>query len=65
MIYRCDFCKKVVLESHIKKDGGCSACGGRRIRIARSLTDEEVETAKAEGYEFKSSEWSNEPIWAD
>lgn len=58
-IYRCEYCKAVVLHAHIADYGGCKECGSRKVRVAFKLTDEEVEAAKAEGYVFHDAQWTS------
>jgi hypothetical protein len=60
-IYRCEYCKGVVLSTHVAKFGGCKECGSRKVRLAFKLTEEEVTAAKAEGYNFNDDQWSDDP----
>lgn len=57
-VYRCEYCHKPVIASDIQQ-GGC-LCGSRRLRIATSVTAEEMEALKARGYEFKAEYWMDE-----
>lgn len=62
-VYRCEYkhCGAVVLEKHIAQ-GGCIKCGGRRLSIAISVTEEEAEWMKSEGYVFDKERWSDKPF---
>lgn len=64
-IMRCVYCRGVVLERHIQENGGCKTCGARRLGIAFSLTDEEMEAAVAEGYVRDPEVWSDKPFVVD
>ncbi len=64
-IMRCEYCRAVVLQSHIAEAGGCKMCGSRRMRIAFSLTDEEMRQAQAEGYVPQAGQWSDKPMVVD
>jgi hypothetical protein len=57
-VYRCEYCHKPVIEADIQQ-GGC-LCGSRRVRIATSVTDEEMADLKERGYEFKPEYWMDE-----
>lgn len=57
-VYRCEYCHQPVVDSDIQK-GGC-ICGSRRIRVATSITADELETIKGRGYEFKPEYWMDE-----
>lgn len=59
-IYRCESCQGTVLYADIT-EGGCSRCGGRRMRAALHVTDAEIEELKGRGYEF-DERWSDEPV---
>lgn len=59
-VFRCEHCNGVLLHEDIEK-GGCQECGGRRVRIAYKLTDEEAGALKARGYIFDDDQWSPEP----
>lgn len=57
-VYRCDQCRKTVIHEDIQK-GGC-ICGCRRVVIATSITDDEVEDLKGRGYNFDKRHWYTE-----
>ena len=57
-IYRCEFCMGVVLNTHIHEFGGCKECGGRRVKVAFKLSDEEQAAAEAEGYDFDTDDFT-------
>lgn len=59
-VYRCEYCRCIVLYAQVQQFGGCKECGSRRIRIAFKLTDEEVEAAQAEGYQFDDDQWTDD-----
>lgn len=58
-IYRCESCTGVLYAKHVGQ-GGCPKCGGRRIRIAVGITDEELTFLKTEGYEYDAADWMDE-----
>lgn len=58
-VYRCESCKGVLYDRHIN-EGGCPKCGGRRIRIAVGITDEELTFLQSEGYEYDAAHWMDE-----
>lgn len=58
-VYRCDSCNGVLWNRHIQ-EGGCPKCGGRRVRIAAAISDDEQKFLKEEGYEFDGAYWMDE-----
>ena len=44
-LVRCDSCAKLIFSKQLTKRGMCE-CGNTRVRNVRSLTGEELETAK-------------------
>ena len=58
-VYRCDSCNGVLWNKHIQ-EGGCPKCGGRRIKVAVAITDEELGFLKTEGYEYDAAYWMDE-----
>ena len=58
-IYRCDSCSGVLWDRHIG-EGGCPKCGGRRIKIAVAITDDELKFLEEEGYEHDAANWMDE-----
>lgn len=58
VVYRCEYCHKPIIETDIQQ-GGC-ACGSRRIRVATSVTADELEEIKGRGYEFNADYWMDE-----
>lgn len=62
---RCEYCRAVVLQKHIAELGGCKMCGSRRMRIAFSLTDDEMSQAQADGYVLPDGAWSDKPQVVD
>ena len=61
-VYRCAYCSAVVLPLQLASKGHCPSCGSRRLRIASTLSDDEVAKAKAEGYVFTSDRWIDGPF---
>lgn len=63
-VYRCDnsACGSPVLDKHIRA-GGCAKCGGRRMKLAINVTEEEAAWLESEGYVFGGG-WSDEPYLA-
>ena len=59
-LYRCEHCGWLVTTKHIRA-GGCSMCGGRRLKYAVMVKDEEVEWLRGEGYELTQEQWSERP----
>lgn len=58
-VYRCESCSGVLYNRHIG-EGGCPKCGGRRIRIAAAITDEEHSFLEEQGYTFDARFWMDE-----
>lgn len=57
-LYRCEYCHNPVIDEDIQL-GGC-ICGSRRIKIATSVTSEEVDKLKERGYGFEGERWMDE-----
>jgi len=57
-VYRCEYCHHPVIDSDIQQ-GGC-VCGSRRLKVATSITHEELEKLKARGYEYRPEDWMTE-----
>ena len=57
-LYRCEIggCNRVYLHEDVLK-GGCPYCGGRRVRFATALTDQEAEGLKKRGYDLAANGW--------
>lgn len=60
VLYRCEHCDFLVTMAHIQQ-GGCSMCGGRRLKIAVLVKDEEVEWLKERGYSLTPERWREQP----
>jgi DNA-directed RNA polymerase subunit RPC12/RpoP len=61
-VYRCGYCRTVVLPLQVATKGCCGECGSRMLRIATMLSDDEIAKAKAEGYLFTSDRWYEGPF---
>lgn len=57
-VYRCEYCHSPVLHSDISQ-GGC-LCGSRRIKVATSVTDDEMKKLVERGYEYRTEYWMDE-----
>jgi hypothetical protein len=59
-IYRCDVagCAQVYLHEDVQR-GGCPYCGGRRVRIARTVKDVEMDALRKRGYDPEAHGWEH------
>jgi hypothetical protein len=55
-LYRCEHCTYPVTKKHIQS-GGCAMCGGRRVKIAVMVKDDEVKWLEEQGYSLSPERW--------
>ena len=53
---RCYYCNRVLMRSEI--DACCPACGSRRFREVRKMTDKEMADLESRGY-VRGEEWKH------
>ena len=61
-IIRCYYCNVPQKQVDVYAEGCCTRCGSRKMREAGRLTDDEMATLIASGFDPEANGWQHEAV---